>query len=243
MIRALFIIIFFLAACVSVPPTTTLGDFVSKFEHNETSYTVIVTEHGKPATGLNMQGQIMNSRQEDIFYAQPSEVRPGVYTLDWKPSEAGQYFVQFVFKGDNTTLKPTFPIEIKSSQTAYNGEKAIHWHSQLNISICGKPYHLPLETGDLNKQHTHAQQGKLHAHIMMKMSETGEVLEPEKLKLGHLFEQFAIPFNETCIAEHCNGNPCEGKQGKLRMTVNGKDSLEFANYSWSDNDEIRIYFE
>ncbi len=199
-----------------------------------------------PATDLNVQGQIMQD-EHDIFYAHALETSPGEYEFIWHPLTSGAFYVQFVFRADGTMLKPTFPITVSlpwylriwhffTSSTPPE-RKAIHWHSQLNISICGTPYHLPLEAGDLNKQHTHNSTSKLHLHAMVKDERSDE------LRLGNLFEQLSIPFNSTCLADYCNGDPCpDGKQGMLTMTVNNKPNQEFDNYLWRDGDVISVRF-
>lgn len=120
---------------------------------------------------------------------------------------------------------------------------AIHWHTQLTMTVCGEPYHLPLEVGDLDRVHTHKERDYLHFHSLVKTDPTGsKVLEPEKLAVGDIFEQLGIPFNSTCFNGKCNGETCNGEPGELRMTVNGIPNEQYDEYSYNDGDEIRITF-
>jgi hypothetical protein len=121
---------------------------------------------------------------------------------------------------------------------------AVHYHSQLEMGICGEEYNLPLEAGDLGKQHTHKEKDKLHFHALIKTDKSGtEILEPEKLRLGGLFEQLNIPFTKDCFADKCSGDLCNGRNGKLTVEVNGVPNEGASDYSWRDGDEIKIYFE
>jgi hypothetical protein len=44
-------------------------------------------------------------------------------------------------------------------------------------------------------------------------------------------------FNSSCIFEYCNG-----PDGKLTMTVNGKENFEFERYVMHDKDQIIIKY-
>ena len=42
-----------------------------------------------------------------------------------------------------------------------------------------------------------------------------EILEPEKLSVGNLFDQLGLKFTSTCFIDHCNSDKCpDGKEGK-----------------------------
>jgi len=120
----------------------------------------------------------------------------------------------------------------------------IHWHAELNISVCGKEVFLPEEAGDLNTQHTHNDSNRLHLHAMTKMNgEQTALLTPEIHHLGNVFQQTGIAFNSTCFSSYCNGDSCIGSNpGSLRMKVNGEVNAEYDKYVWIDGDEIRIEF-
>lgn len=275
----------------------------------------IIDPEGNMAEGMDVQGQILDPDfGKEVFYASVFEVAPARYAFEWKPSFAGEYVVQFIFRsaGDEI-LQPSFAIRIEDSRAEYafvagivsailcfviglyaslprknkkfciaslfislvlgiifigaglsvayfyneGGERgfvvcgvdgcvlAVHWHSQLEMSVCGKPYYLPLESGDLNRQHTHKERNKLHIHTTIKTDETGtELLEPEKIRVGELFDQLKIRFTNECFAEYCNNDSCPGGEpGKLRMRVNNAENKEFSKYTWNDGDSISIIFE
>ena len=121
---------------------------------------------------------------------------------------------------------------------------ALHIHSYLEMGVCGEPYRLGLEAGDLTLQHTHKERNKLHFHSLIKTDPSGtEILEPEKLRLGGLFDQLGIPFTNTCFADYCNGDACpDGQTGTLRVVVNEVPNDKFADYVWKDGDQIKIEF-
>ncbi len=269
---------------------------------------------GSLAEGLDLQGQIVDpATLRDIYYSEVYEEAPGIYAFRWKPSFAGDYYIQYIFRSaDDTIIKPTFAIGIRDSRATYawmigivlavlsvagglysawprnkksfsyksllaglavaalaiwlaysvasfysiGGERgfvvcgddgcdlAIHWHSQLHMDICGEPFHLPLEAGDLNRVHTHKELDYLHFHSLVKTDETGTtILEPEKLAIGRMFEQLGIPFTDKCFGDYCNGDTCPGgTQGTLTVTVNGVPTDAFADYSYKDGDDITITF-
>ncbi len=263
--------------------------------------------------GLEVQGVILEGKQKnEIFYSKAREVEPGVYAFDWKPSFAGDYIVQFVFRSGGEVLSTSFAIRVDDIRAIYawvfggavallaliialyhamprkkrgfkiapliyalvigaasigiaysvatyyraGGEKgfvvcgaegcvlAVHWHAQLKMKICGEPFHLPLEAGDLNKQHTHKERDKLHFHALIKTDVSGtKLLEPEKLRLGELFEQLGIRFTKECFSNYCNQEACpNGSIGKLSVLVNGVPKPEGNDYVWKDGDEIEITF-
>ena len=121
---------------------------------------------------------------------------------------------------------------------------ALHSHSQLKMNICGEAYHLPLEAGDLNAQHTHKERDRLHYHALIKTDESGtDIKEPWKLSAGDLFEQLGLRYTKDCFIDFCNGDKCPGGTvGSLRMTVNGVENSEFNDYVWKDGDVILISF-
>ena len=121
---------------------------------------------------------------------------------------------------------------------------AVHRHSKLHMTVCGKPYHLPHEGGSLSSVHTHKKADRLHFHALTKVDEkTQELLEPEKLSIGLVFERLGIRFTDTCFTDYCNGDACpDGTSGTLSMIVNDVPNEEFNTYSYKDGDEIRIIF-
>lgn len=275
---------------------------------------ITVTKNGQPATGLDIQGQIIDPETtNELFFGEVTEPTPGTYQMTWKPGFAGDYYLQYIFRANNTAVKPLFALPINDPRATYafyallalaiisaiigiyasltkkpkknitwkpllyglglaiilvflgysvkvfyesGGERgfvicgkegcdiAIHWHSQLYMTVCGDDYHLPLEAGDLDRVHTHKERDYLHFHSLVKTDRTGEnLLEPEKLYIGDVFDQLDIPFTSTCFADYCNGDTCpDGSTGELSMTVNGIPNQEFDEYTYQDGDEIHITF-
>ncbi len=236
---------FIMTACMQAqsPNTRNLMGYTAQFNHpdattgNPAILSVKITKANEPVTGLEMQGQIMDATQKDIHYEQPTESN-GVYSFAWTPYEPGKYYAQFIFRTENEIIKPTYLFTVQgTSMQCDDCPTAVHWHSQLNMNICGTPYHLPLEAGDLNKQHTHNATDKLHLHAMVKSP------NDEELELGNLFEQLNIKFNATCFADHCNGDLCpDGKPGALTMRVSNQSNQDFDNYLWRDGDIVSVQF-
>jgi hypothetical protein len=120
---------------------------------------------------------------------------------------------------------------------------AIHWHAQMYFDLCGQDYTLPLESGDLNNVHTHKEANYLHYHALIKTNEAGsEILEPEKLAIGNIFDFMGVEFTNECFNGYCNGQDCNGKPGTLKVIVNGQENSEFNNYWYKDGDEIEVIF-
>ncbi len=100
----------------------------------------------------------------------------------------------------------------------------VHWHADVDIEICGEPYFLPSIEGFRNQVGTEL----VHTHEDMRIHVEGPVMEPEEASLGNFFDLQGIPFSATEITDKKNGDLCpDGKPGKVRMFVNGKESFEF----------------
>lgn len=125
--------------------------------------------------------------------------------------------------------------------------EGIHWHPQLTIYIKGKKQDIPSNIGigsqysssrfydsmmDMTDIHTHDASGQLHWEVMQGPTKKGY------LRLGNFFEIWGKPFNQNQIFDFTNGG-----QGKVKMTVNGKDNTEFENYHIQDKDNIEIRYE
>ena len=123
----------------------------------------------------------------------------------------------------------------------------IHWHSELKIIIKGKIITIPANIGIgmqyagyplydpmmmMTDIHTHDDSGTLHWEIM-----EGPV-KKEDVRLANFFAVWAKKFDKNCIFEFCNG-----PEGKVTMSVNGKENTEFQNYLVDDKDKIEIRYE
>ncbi|MBI4448549.1 hypothetical protein HY641_00790 [Candidatus Woesearchaeota archaeon] len=123
-------------------------------------------------------------------------------------------------------------------------ELAVHWHSNVEITVCSEGFDLPLEAGNLDKVHTHKEKGRLHFHSLIKTDTEGvKLLEPEKLRVGQLFDHIGMRFTSTCIGTYCNGDACpDGTVGNLRMTLNGAPHPDLSSYSYKDGDKMNVVF-
>ncbi len=110
--------------------------------------------------------------------------------------------------------------------------KGIHWHPELSIYIKGQKQEIPNNTGTHSIMHTHDTTGTLHIHPASKL-----VLKDD-IKLGRFFALWGKKFSSTCIFDNCNSS-----EGKVKMTVNGQENIEFENYVMQDKDKIEIRFE
>lgn len=113
-------------------------------------------------------------------------------------------------------------------------KRPIHWHPKLTIIINGEQQQIPRNLGIGGSfeypVHTHDDVPILHYELDRPTAETAT--------LGYFFNTvWKKTFNNNCIFEYCNG-----KEGNLSMTVNGKPNFQFDRYIPKDKDDIRIEF-
>ncbi|MBI2647554.1 hypothetical protein HYW99_03685 [Candidatus Woesearchaeota archaeon] len=134
-----------------------------------------------------------------------------------------------------------------SNQNA-NGipQQPIHWHPKLKIIIKGEEQFISSGIGinigksidydisgmRMSPTHTHESDGTIH------LENNKPWQKPETLTLGYFFKVWGKNFNSSCIFEHCNG-----ENGTLKITVNGKENFEFNKYIMHDEDEIIIEYK
>ena len=125
-------------------------------------------------------------------------------------------------------------------------QQPIHWHPKLKIIINGKEQPIPTGIGinagksmdyeisgmRMSPTHTHESDGTIH------LENNRPWQKPETLTLGYFFKVWGKNFNSSCIFEYCNG-----ENGYLKMTVNGKENFEFDRYMMHDKDEIIIGYK
>ncbi len=122
----------------------------------------------------------------------------------------------------------------KIPQSELISSTGIHWHSSISIIIKGEKVNIPTNIGIgavHSPMHTHESDGTIH------MEYNGVVYEKDT-HLRRFFEIWGKNFNSKGIMGNING-----KDGVLRMTVNGVENSEFENYSIKDGDTIEIIFE
>lgn len=109
----------------------------------------------------------------------------------------------------------------------------VHWHPQVSVYIRGQKQEVPPNLGlvlGMAAIHTHDSSGTIH------VEPSGRVTKND-IRLGRLFEVWGKRFSSTCVFEECANEP-----GHVKMTVNGKDSIEFENYLMQDKDQIEIRY-
>lgn len=112
----------------------------------------------------------------------------------------------------------------------------LHWHPKLTIYIKDKKQEIPSNVGigAIHQPiHTHddAKDGVLHMEMK-------GVVSKEDTKLGNFFRIWGKEFNSTQILDKKNG-----EEGKVKMTVNGKENTAFENYLMKDGDNILLTFQ
>lgn len=116
-------------------------------------------------------------------------------------------------------------------------ENGIHWHPRLLITIKGQKQEIPANIGIgaiHQKIHTHPEDNK-EGVIHMEMQ---GIVTKDDTKLGNFFKIWGKEFNSTQIFDRKNG-----KDGKVKMLVNGKENNSFEDYQMRDKDLIEIIYE
>lgn len=119
-----------------------------------------------------------------------------------------------------------------------------HGHVHFDIKVCDEPKVLPFETGSLEKLHTHVETNKVHWHGLLPVDPVSKkITDYPNLKLRDAFLELKVPISEAGIYNFKNGDVCpNGRIGKLRTQINGKEDQEFLNYTVKDGDHITIEF-
>lgn len=119
-------------------------------------------------------------------------------------------------------------------QSEIISRSGIHWHPELTITVEGQKQEIPanLGLGAIHQPiHTHDSTGVLHLEIQ-------GLVRKDNTELSRFFKIWDKEFNSNCIFDNCNG-----PEGKVAMTVNGKENTEFDNYEMKDKDKIEIRYE
>jgi len=113
-------------------------------------------------------------------------------------------------------------------------KNGIHWHPELTISIKGQQQEIPANLGIgfvHNPIHTHDSTGVLHLEF------EGRRVTKDDIRLEQFFKLWGKPFSSSCVLDKCNG-----PDGQLTVTVNGKPNTEFEQYIMRDKDQIEITY-
>src|SRR3989344_1017060 len=114
----------------------------------------------------------------------------------------------------------------------------IHWHPMLTIKINGQQQDIPPEIGlgPTVHQHVHTHEDELvNGARLIHLENNRPTLE--NMKLGFFFQVWNKKFNKECIFDSCNT-----ADKKIKMTVNGKENMDFENYIMADGDNIIIEY-
>ncbi len=116
-------------------------------------------------------------------------------------------------------------------------KSGLHWHPKLTIYIKGQKQGLTnsIGLGAVHQpMHTHTEDYK-NGIVHMEME---GVVTKDETKLGNFFKIWGREFNSTQIFDKKNG-----KEGKVKMILNGKENSDFENYLMKDKDIIEIRYE
>ena|SRR3989344_9252385 len=116
-------------------------------------------------------------------------------------------------------------------------KSGLHWHPKLSIFIKGQKQELEEDIGleAIHEPiHTHKEDYK-NGVVHMEMN---GVVTKDETKLGNFFKIWGREFNSTQIFDEKNS-----EEGKVKMTVNGKENKSFENYLMKDGDLIEIRYE
>jgi hypothetical protein len=101
----------------------------------------------------------------------------------------------------------------------------LHWHPELAIFAKGEKQEIPANLGIgavHNPMHTHDSSGVIHLEFQ-------GVVRKDDLKLGRFFELWCKDFMEF--------------GSSVRMTVNGEENAEYADYILRDKDKIELQYK
>lgn len=154
----------------------------------------------------------------------------------------------------------SFPITGNSIKTEFDlsgiPNSFVHWHADVDILVCGEEKLLPeASSGGVgggkigpSNLHTHSEDENLRS---LPNSDGNGVIHneavipslPQEQTVGRFLDHMNIPFSETQIMDKKNGDKCaDGKEGKVKFFVNGKENGQSRIYIPRDGDFIRIEF-
>jgi len=102
-------------------------------------------------------------------------------------------------------------------------DRDVHWHTLLDINICGEQRNLPHAKSE-------GPHGVLHTHDDNTIHVEGRIMKEEDIALGKFFDLMDVPFDKDKIMDVENGDLCDGKPGVLKMYVNDQPRDDFRDY-------------
>ena len=115
------------------------------------------------------------------------------------------------------------------------GYRAVHWHPEFDIVVCGRKRGLPLESGT-NLLHTHKNPRLGHIE--------GYISNPAEHSLGLFMNTVEVKLTENCIMDKCAPEQCPDSTtpGALTVTINGQPTADFLSYPLQDGNQITITY-
>lgn len=113
-------------------------------------------------------------------------------------------------------------------------ELSQHIHADIKMTVCGEEITFPKEKGNINLQHTHKENNKLHWHARIKVDpQTQEPLDTTPMQLKAFLEQMDYTLPASCPN---NANPV------LSVEINATPTEKLLEYVWSDGDIITVEY-
>lgn len=136
-----------------------------------------------------------------------------------------------ILKPNNINPKTTLNIEGMQFPTGN-----VHWHADLEASVCGQPYIMPNAPIVDHLLHTHEDQ-RIHVE--------GAAATPEQITLGKFIQRLGTSFNANEFNGKKIGDSCPNgeKIAKMIFLVNGKENTEFENRVIREGDKYTIRLE
>lgn len=116
------------------------------------------------------------------------------------------------------------------------GFRAVHWHANLRIVVCGKERVVPANRGT-PLLHTHRERNRIHIE--------GLIAGPQDVTLEKFMQAVGVPFGADYVWDVRNGNPCpDGQPGTWQMMIlNDARSEVTTDYAINDSDTIELRFK
>ncbi len=115
----------------------------------------------------------------------------------------------------------------------------VHWHTQLEMEVCGKKMDLPRVGAGAHMRGL----ALLHTHDDNIVHVEGYISHPNEVTLGRFMDAVGVKFSGKEFFDKKEGDLCDDKPGKLKMWVNGQESTVFREYSARDKETVTIKFE
>jgi hypothetical protein len=131
----------------------------------------------------------------------------------------------------SNTLKTSLNIEGMQFPTGN-----VHWHANLDASVCGEPYLMPNAPIVDHLLHTH-EDGLIHVE--------GAAATPEQITLGKFVQRLGTAFNANEFNGKKIGDNCPNGEKITQMVflVNGNENTEFENRVIRDGETYTIRLE